>query len=141
LVVGSVSGEVTVFDVPALLSGVPLAAAVVLEIPAHDTLIIIVSVSPDGSMAFSSTRNEPLKLWSLESGQLLGEFGGIPEEGWRNAGAFHPTLPQLMVASPPNLMRLHTLDVDEVIDIARSRLTRDLTEEECRLYLRRSCPK
>jgi WD40 repeat protein len=139
LVVGSDSGELTVFDVPALLSGVPLAEAALLQIPAHDTLIIIVSTSPDGSMAFSSTRNEPLKLWSLESGQLLGEFGGLPEQGWRNAGAFHPTLPQLMVASPPNLVRLHTLDVDELVDIARSRFTRDLTEEECVLYLRRTC--
>ena len=68
LVVGSDSGALTVFDVPALLSGVPLAEAVLLEILAHDTLIIIVSASPDGSMAFSSSRNEPLKLWSLESG-------------------------------------------------------------------------
>ena len=139
LVVGSDAGEVTVFDVPALLSGVPLTEAALLQIPAHDTLIIIVSTSPDGSMAFSSTRNEPLKLWSLETGQLLGEFGGLPEQGWRNVGAFHPTLPQLMVASPPNLMRLHTLDVDTLVDIAQSRLTRDLTEEECRLYLRRTC--
>ena len=120
------------------VSGQP-AALPLLEFALTELLIIVVSTSPDGSMAFSSTRNEPLKLWSLESGQLLGEFGGLPEQGWRNVGAFHPTLPQLMVASPPNLMRLHTLDVDALVGIAQSRLTRDLTDEECRLYLRRTC--
>ena len=39
-------------------------------------------------------------------------------------GAFHPTEPWLLVASPPNLIRIHTLDVDELIEIGRSRFAR-----------------
>jgi hypothetical protein len=34
---------------------------------------------------------------------------------------------------------IFTLDPDELMEIARSRLSRTLTEEECQLYLRRSC--
>jgi WD40 repeat protein len=137
LVVGSLSGTVTVFDIAALLAGEPIDDAAPIQIPAHDSVVRIVTTSPDGSMAFSTSRNEPLKLWSLETGQLLGQFGSGAEGN--DIGAFHPTLPQVMVASPPNLVRIHTLDMDELVDIMRSRLTRDLTEDECQLYLRMPC--
>ena len=30
--------------------------------------------------------------------------------------------------------KLHILDIDELIDLARSRLTRSFTESECRQY-------
>ena len=138
-VVVSVTGTLTVFDLPMLLSGAPLEDADLLVIPAHDGLVANLSVSPDGSMAISSTRNESLKLWSLETGQLLSQFGGNLEPGTRDVGAFHPTEPWLLVASPPNLIRIHTLDVDELIEIARSRFTREMTDEECQRYLRQAC--
>jgi hypothetical protein len=34
----------------------------------------------------------------------------------------------------------HTLDVDELIRIGRARLSRDMTDEECRQYFRGPCP-
>ena len=34
---------------------------------------------------------------------------------------------------------IYTLDTDELVEIARSRLTRGFTEEECQLYLQRAC--
>ena len=53
--------------------------------------------------------------------------------------AFHPTKPWLFVALPDDRIGIYTLDTDELIEIARSRLSRELTEEECQLYLRRPC--
>jgi hypothetical protein len=37
-------------------------------------------------------------------------------------------------------VRVYTLDRAELEDIARSRLTRGFTDDECALYLRDECP-
>jgi hypothetical protein len=43
------------------------------------------------------------------------------------------------VTSPPNEVRIYTLDIDELIAIAEAGLSRDMTEEECQQYFRRAC--
>ncbi len=139
LVVGSFAGPVYVFDIDLLTSGADLESALRLTIPAHDDLVLDVVPSPDGSMLLTSAWSEPLKLWDLETGESLGQFGGALEGRAIHGGDFHPTLPRIVVTTPPGLVRIHTLDVDELIDIARSRITRHMTEEECQQYLRRAC--
>jgi hypothetical protein len=37
-------------------------------------------------------------------------------------------------------VRIYTLDIDELIVIARDGLSRDMTEEECQQYFREPCP-
>ncbi|MDH3499659.1 MAG: hypothetical protein OEM97_06025, partial [Acidimicrobiia bacterium] len=76
----------------------------------------------------------PAKLWDLETGRPLGEFGTTE----RTAIAFHPTEPWLYTAEG-DTVTIHTLDIDELIEIANSRLTRDMTDDECQRYLRRGC--
>ncbi len=83
-------------------------------------------------------QNEPVKVWDLDTGQLLGQFGGKLDDGFADAD-FHPSLPQLIVTSAPNEVRIHTLDIDDLIAIAESGLSRDMTQEECEQYFRRSC--
>ena len=90
-------------------------------------------------MVASGSWNEPLRLWDLATGQLVGEFGGEPEGRTTHSPAFHPTEPILLTGTNPGHYRIHTLDIDELIEIAESRLTREMTEEECQQYLRRSC--
>jgi hypothetical protein len=69
----------------------------------------------------------------------LGEFGGRIDAASPHDGGFHPTRPWLLVTTPPNQVRIHTLDIDELIRIARDGLSRDMTEDECQQYFRRSC--
>ena len=38
-----------------------------------------------------------------------------------------------------SILAVYTLDLRELIDIAQSRLTRELTDEECALYLNGVC--
>jgi WD40 repeat protein len=139
LVVGSFGGLLSVLDVETVLSGAPIEEAVDIEIAAHDTLILTVMLSPDGTTAATAAFDEPLKLWDLESGQSLGEFG---PGGFGNPhlGDFHPTLPHLLVTTPPNQVRIHTLNIDELVAIAEAGLSRDMTEPECQQYFRGSCP-
>jgi WD40 repeat protein len=125
-------------DLPMLLSGAPVDEALLLELPGHDALVLRYKVSPDGSMGATGSWDEPFKLWDLQTGKLLGEFGGVTE-GRVHDGGFHPTLPYLMVTTPPNEVRIHTLDIDELIAIAMAGLSRDMTEEECQRYFREPC--
>jgi WD40 repeat protein len=96
-------------------------------------------MSPDGSMAATWGWTEPFKVWDLDTGQLLGQFGGVIDDGFFHGGDFHPMLPQLIVTSPPNEVRIYTLDTDELIDIATAGLSRDMTDEECQQYFRQAC--
>jgi WD40 repeat protein len=97
-------------------------------------------MSPDGSKAATWSWTEPFKVWDLDTGQLLGQFGGVIDDGLFHGGDFHPSLPQLIVTSPPNQVRIYTLDIDELVAIAKAGLSRDMTEEECEQYFREPCP-
>ena len=140
LVVGGYDGRIHIFDFEQLRAGVDEHQAVLRSIPAHENFILSLVVSPDGSMAFSRNWDDPVKLWDLESGEALGEFGvDDPEFDYPPAAAFHPTEPWLYATVGEGKIAIYTLDIDELMEMARSRLTRGFTEEECQLYLERSC--
>jgi hypothetical protein len=60
-------------------------------------------------------------------------------QGCKIDAAFHPTEAILYAEVNADLIGIFTLDPDELVEIARSRLSRGLIEEECQLYLRRGC--
>lgn len=72
----------------------------------------------------SRANDEPLKLWDLETGEKLGEFVTTDP----TVGAFHPTEPLLYVPLSGDEIGIYTLDTDDLMEIARSRLTWELTE-------------
>ena len=91
-------------------------------------------------MLFSRAWDEPVRLWDLETGESLGEFGALdPANKYPPAAAFHPTKPWLYASVGDSQIAIYTLDTDELVEIARSRITRNFTEDECQLYLERSC--
>ena len=87
-------------------------------------------------MLLSASIGEPAKVWDLATKTLIGEFG---TSGDIVAAAFHRTEPILYGAVGNDEIGIFTLNPDELMEIARSRLSRTLAEEECQLYLRRSC--
>ena len=97
-------------------------------------------MSPDASTAASASWDEPYKRWDLQTGALLGEFGGSVD-GQLHDGGFHPSLPHLLVTTPPNQVRIHTFDIDELIAIAETGLSRDMTDQECQQYFRQACDR
>ena len=136
LIVAGYNGIINVFDVGRLLRGESDRESIITRIPAHDPLPIVVDLK-DG-LILTVAREEPIKVWDLETGTLVGEYG-TPAEREFVAAAFHPTEPRLYAEVDADLIGIFTTDPDKLIEIARSRLSRDLTEEECQLYLRQSC--
>ncbi len=135
----SASGTLYLIELGKLLAGTQWDEALRLEISAHEGEPSALAISADGRHIATSSIGEPVRLWDAGTGELIDEFGGDPGEGRWHAVDFHPTKPWMLVASHPNRIRIYTLDIDELIAIAESRLTRELTEAECQLY-RGACP-
>ena len=54
----------------------PLDWTCVFTLPGHSGPIMAIAISPDGSFVASGSTDRTIKLWQLESGQLLHTFGG-----------------------------------------------------------------
>lgn len=105
----------------------------------HPGAIEDLEVSPDGTKIVSADRSGLVRIWDLRSGKPLQDlpFGDVPIENNEFLDNRH------LLVAPANGpgVQIVTLDIDELLRIARSRLTRGFTQEECRTYLHvDTCP-
>jgi serine/threonine protein kinase/DNA-binding SARP family transcriptional activator/WD40 repeat protein len=95
-------------------------------------------ISPDGTTIATADLTGLVRLWDLRSGKALQDIPfGEPVENVEYLDDRH------LLVAPANGgdVQVLTLDVDELLRIARRRLTRGFTQEECRTYLHvDTCP-
>jgi len=104
----------------------------------HSGPLLGVAVSPDGALVATASLDGTAKLWDLATGrEVLTLFG---HDGPVNTVAFSPDGRFLATASGDGTVALHLLPIDELMRLARERVTRTLTDEECRQYLHEGCP-
>jgi WD40 repeat protein len=104
----------------------------VLSLAGDHTRVLAVAFSPDGAL-LATGGGEPPKLWDLATGQELATFAG--HTSMVNGLAFSPDGSRLASSSIDGTTRVYAVDVDELVAVARSRLTRWWTPEECQQYL------
>jgi hypothetical protein len=79
-----------------------------------------------------------VRLWDARDGSLLQVIA--MGEDWAKAVAFTDDR-HVVVGTLNELVAGLTFDVDDLVEIGRSRVTRTLTDQECRTYLHLdTCP-
>jgi len=98
------------------------------------------AVSPDGTTLATLDTDGIARLWNLTDGELTQTIPVVSRGLGVNEGAlrFAPNGRHILVTDAGMLM-VHTTDVAELLEVARSRVTRALTPEECERYLQ-ECP-
>jgi WD40 repeat protein/serine/threonine protein kinase/DNA-binding winged helix-turn-helix (wHTH) protein len=99
----------------------------------HTGAVNDVAFSPDGSLLATGSTDGTVRLWDPEAGIQLLVLRGHDGVVWDVA--FSPDGSKLASASPSGDVRVWALDPDDLVEIARRSVTRDLTDDECRQYL------
>lgn len=116
---------------------VPSGGPVVLDEALYDIKAVAVcpysvGFSPDGDTLLVSYAGDDTRLFDMNSGEELltinSPAGNLPAQ-------FSPDGRHVAIGELDGAVRVHTLDEAELLELARSKITRSLTEEECRQYL------
>ncbi|MDQ2692660.1 MAG: hypothetical protein M3Y68_11545, partial [Chloroflexota bacterium] len=113
----------------------------VLTFVGHGSEVIPVAFSPDGKFLATGAGDNTAKVWDVETGQELLTLPG--SEGGVYGVAFSPADAgsQLAVASNDGVVRVVLLRIEELLALARTRVTRSFTTAECNKYLHvEQCP-
>jgi WD40 repeat protein/DNA-binding SARP family transcriptional activator len=105
----------------------------------HTARVNQVAASPDGARIATSSDDGTVRLWDSATGEELLTLLG---HSYLVYGVdFSPDGRLLATASPDGTAALHLLSIDELVEVARERVTRGLTDDECRQYLHlERCP-
>jgi WD40 repeat protein len=110
----------------------------VVQLHGHVGTITAVAFSPHGSQLVTSSLDNTVKVWNATSGEELLSLRAKAGTPW--GVTFSPDGTRLIITFGPTITVI-AVRLDELVQIARSRVTRSLTTEECQRYLHlETCP-
>jgi WD40 repeat protein len=130
LAIGWDNGYISVWD---LSSGEMLH-----DFSGHTGIVLRLAFNQDGTRLASAGFDGFAKVWDVQTGQEVATLYGT------SGNVFGVSFDgnHLATAGGDGTARIYTLDTTELVDLAHSRLTRGLTEEECQKYLHlEQCPE
>jgi len=131
LAMSNQDGAITLWDVE---SGNKLST-----LSGHAGLVNRLVFSRDGTRLASASFDRLAKVWDVTTGEELVSLYG--NTGNVFGVSFSPDGQNLVTAGGDGTVRMYTLQLEDLVALARSRVTRVLTLDECQKYLHMdSCP-
>ena len=122
---GDQDGRITLWDAA---SGAKLRT-----MAGHAGLLLRLAFNHDGTRLASAAFDRQAKVWDAASGtELYTLYGNLSNVFGVD---FSPDGAQLATAGADGTVRTYTPAMDELVSLAQSRLTRELTDEECQKFL------
>jgi hypothetical protein len=116
-----------------------LASQVRMTLRGHSDRAWSVAYSPDGKCLATASGDKTAKVWDAESGKELQTLRGHTDAV--RSVAYSPDGTRLATPSYDGTTQVYAIDIHELLNLARSRVTRDLTPDECRQYFQsEKCP-
>ena len=98
----------------------------------HGGVVLSVSYSIDGARLVTTSGDSTAKVWDAQTGQELMTLKGH-ESGVMSA-AYSPGGKRIATAGGDGIVQIYNTDMNELLQIAESRVTRQLTAEEKEKY-------
>ena len=104
-----------------------------LTLHGHEASVRCVAWSPDGSKLATASADHTAKVWEAGTGRELLTLRGHQDEVL--SIAWSPDGSKLATTSDDNTAQIYAFAPLQLLLLVRSRITRDLTPDECRRYL------
>ncbi|MEV0166646.1 WD40 repeat protein [Nonomuraea fuscirosea] len=98
----------------------------------HDGQVRVLTYSPDGTLLAGGGDKRTVHVWDLATGHEMHRF---EHDGAVRALTFTPDGARLVSCGEDNLVKVWEVSAEALVEQARARLTRNLTEEEWRRYM------
>jgi WD40 repeat protein/transcriptional regulator with XRE-family HTH domain len=99
----------------------------------HAGLVLRITFNEDGTRLASASFDRLAKVWDVATGEELASLYGNASNVF--GVSFSPDGNHLATAGADGTVRFYTLQMNELVALAQSRLTRSLTLEECQIFL------
>lgn len=105
----------------------------------HSGLVVRLAFSQDSQQLASASFDRLAKVWDVARGEEIVSLFGNPGNVF--GVSFSPDGKRLATAGADGSLRLFTMQAEDLVGLARERVTRSLTTDECKKFLhRQSCP-